>query len=1145
MDHIKLLKSIFEYTQGFSIDLYKDFLGELSKGYDRTESTIQPTSNQESEHVLKKYKIWRYTDNQWKHIDFLVIQLKKWWSVQKARLLQRNIVSNYLKDFWVYSWVDHVIAVFYADGHADWRLSFVKQQFKLDHEKKKVINEFTPAKRYSFLIEKWSKNQTVIKQSQELLKASTKPNINEIEKIFSVEKVTKEFFDNYKLLYAKLKEAFEKDRIFAFVKEKYNQGDPHFTENFVKKLLWQIVFLYFLQKKGWLGVQRDQKRWDGDQWFLRTLYNKCCSEKKLFFNDYLEPLFYDTLNKERPWHWSDYFGCKIPYLNGWLFQPINEYDWEGIENMLLSDSTSNGIFGEILDTFDTFNFTIYENDPLEQDVAVDPEMLWKVFENLLHIDERKEKGAFYTPREIVHYICKQVLLKYLAQKTGIVEDRIAKLIARKDSMDNLKKLDDFTLSDADKKELRTEALAIDNALKEVKIIDPAVWSWAFPMGILKEIVDLRRYIKRNILQDKVIPVNELMYVLKKETLSHCIYGVDLDPGAVEIAKLRFWLSLVVDYEGDHIEPLPNLDYKIMQGNSLIENPIIGHQVIDLGLEIKDTKLKKNERDHVMSDGLFEKESGVLLKRLTILHGDYFKETAPDHKKRLKKEIHDLEKRIIVQKAKETIANIESEISNNYHGVMTDKKAKELAEKYKTLNSIKEITDKLTEYGVKDYFPWRLHFGEIFREHWGFDIVIGNPPYVQLQKLKDQQADLEKQDYQTYSKMWDLYCLFYERWNTLLKEWWFLMYITSNKWMRAWYGESMRNYFTQHTNPLILIDLWPSVFETATVDSNIILTQKKQVTEYVLQWLNLSKERNIENIEQYHDQMVDMKNIWTDVRVILSPIEQSIKQKIEKVWMPLKDWDINIYRWILTGFNEAFIISGEKKNELIKKDPKSAEIIRPILRGRDIKKNSYEFADLRLIATFPSKKYNIDDYPAVRDYLEWFRPKLKQTWEKLTKIEIEKVMLHAKNNNLEINQNDLEKSRKKTSNKWFETQDSISYWDDFYKQKIVYSEIVRQPQFYLDTQWEFFVEATSFLMTGQNIDYLIDRLNSPIIARIFKRFYAGWWLGEDWYRYKKAFLEKLPLPKPNGKNDGKTEMSIYSSLELSDEEINFISSSLSP
>jgi adenine-specific DNA-methyltransferase len=142
--------------------------------------------------------------------------------------------------------------------------------------------------------------------------------------------------------------------------------------------------------------------------------------------------------------------------------------------MLLSDSKSNDIFGEILDTFDMFNFTIYENDPLEQDVAVDPEMLGKVFENLLHIDERKEKGAFYTPREIVHYICKQVLLKYLVTKTGIVEERIAKLIARKDSMDNLKKLDDFTLSDADKKELRTEALAIDNALKEVKIIDPAV-----------------------------------------------------------------------------------------------------------------------------------------------------------------------------------------------------------------------------------------------------------------------------------------------------------------------------------------------------------------------------------------------------------------------------------------------------------------------------------------------------------------------------------------------------------------------------------------------------------------------------------------------------------------------------------------------
>ena len=197
------------------------------------------------------------------------------------------------------------------------------------------------------------------------------------------------------------------------------------------------------------------------------------SEKKLFFNDYLEPLFYDTLNKERPGHRSDYFKSKIPYLNGGLFQPINDYNWDGVENTIC---VQNHLFGEIFDTFDTFNFTIYENDPLEQDVAVDPEMLGKIFENLLPDNERKGKGAFYTPREIVHYMCKQALIQYLVTETEISEERISRLIERKDSMDSLKKLDEFTNDESVKKILRAEALAIDNALKEVKIVDPAVGS---------------------------------------------------------------------------------------------------------------------------------------------------------------------------------------------------------------------------------------------------------------------------------------------------------------------------------------------------------------------------------------------------------------------------------------------------------------------------------------------------------------------------------------------------------------------------------------------------------------------------------------------------------------------------------------------
>ena len=259
-------------------------------------------------------------------------------------------------------------------------------------------------------------------------------------------------------------------------------------------------------------------------------------------------------------------------------------------------------------------------------------------------------------------------------------------------------------------------------------------------------------------------------------------------------------------------------------------------------------------------------------------------------------------------------------------------------------------------------------------------------------------------------------------------------------------------------------------------------------------------------------------------MILSDIEQRIKAKIEAIGTPLKDWDINIYRGILTGYNEAFIIDKVKKEEILanckteEERQRTAEIIRPILRGRDIKRYGYEFADLYIITTFPSLKIDIESYPAVKQHLLSFGyDRLKQTGDK--------------------------GARKKTNNKWFETQDSISYWEDFYKQKIMYSEIVKEPQFYLDNKGEFFAEATSFIMTGSNLDYLYNLLHSKIITYFFKTFYAGGGLGVDGYRYKKAFLERLPIPQIKSKVEFKTndEIERYISLayNLTEEEIELI------
>ena len=256
-------------------------------------------------------------------------------------------------------------------------------------------------------------------------------------------------------------------------------------------------------------------------------------------------------------------------------------------------------------------------------------------------------------------------------------------------------------------------------------------------------------------------------------------------------------------------------------------------------------------------------------------------------------------------------------------------------------------------------------------------------------------------------------------------------------------------------------------------------------------------------------------------VILSEIEQRIKTKIEAVGTPLKDWDIQINYGIKTGFNEAFIINGEKRAELIAQDPKNAEIIRPILRGRDIKRYGYEFADLYIITTFPSLKIDIESYPAVKQHLLSFGyDRLKQTGEK--------------------------GSRKKTNNKWFETQDSIGYWEDFYKQKIVYQELTQGSCFYLDKEAQFFISNTGYLITGGNLEYLILFLNSKFIEFVFKSFYSVS-LGSSGIRWLAQCIENLPIPFAKNtdyktlKTDEEIEKYIYITYNLSEEEINYINS----
>ena len=536
---------------------------------------------------------------------------------------------------------------------------------------------------------------------------------------------------------------------------------------------------------------------------------------------------------------------------------------------------------------------------------------------------------------------------------------------------------------------------------------------------------------------------------QKYAVNNMIYGVDLDLKALIVSSF----ALTLESLGEEQEKLPKLI-----GKTLINQ----NSVVSL---------------------VPESEKQVLFKA---------------YQKDIKKLYS--EKKKLLNNKKNNYFNVR----NSLQKVFAQEAARYLKSKKYTYESL-EKTFRDKQMAVLEFNLPEVFFDKNGEFSGGFDIIFGNPPYIQLQK-KQIFSDEEKYIYQklgefkSYKATGDIYTLFYERAVHLLKKDGLLGFITSNKFLRAGYGQSLRNYLLKNTNPLMLVNLGSNMFG-ATVDTCILILENSKNKDE-LQAVDLVKrsqepKKRLENMSDYIEQNKLKSSYQKDESwLILSSIEQSIKNKIESIGTPLKDWNIQINRGILTGCNEAFIIDENKRRELIEKDPKSAEIIRPILRGRDIKKYGYEFKNLYLICTFPSKHYNINDYPAIKDHLLSFdKRKLEQSGQK----NIDGI----KGNN----------ARKKTNNKWFETQDSISYWDDFNKPKIVFSRISGDtPCFALDNN-RCMVNDTAYIITGDNIKYLLDKLCSPEYWFAFRRFYMGGGIEKE---FKVNNLKNLPIPFPNSK-----------------------------
>lgn len=566
-DAVRLISKTFEAR--YSEDAFRQFIYEILPG------TIARNNIYSGNYIPVAYRnyilsykyLCKYVTPDGDELAVLAVNCIKAQTLEKARTAQRNFIANYMKE----RGKNACLVAFYSDDNerSTWRFSFVRIDETFNWETLKAKEVITPAKRYSYMVGVKESSHTAQQQLCSLLESGASPTLADLEQAFAIERISDEFFLAYKNKFLELVEFMEDLRKqdaglnFNFINIS--------NELFCKKLLGQIVFLYFLQKKGWLGVPENSDWGNGDRNFMTTLFNRAAENNENYFNDYLEPLFYEALAKERKNHFYAPLNCKIPFLNGGLFEPIGNYDWEGTVINIPNEIFCNGSSG-ILDVFNRYNFTVREDEPMEKEVAIDPEMLGKVFENLLEIKDRKSKGAFYTPREIVHYMCQESLIQYLITKFDdkISTDALTFFIKYGDLYSELE--DSGVKSYKDKlppefEDLRQYASEIDDALADVKICDPAIGSGAFPVGMMHEIIRARQTLLNSGFINKTRYTT--LYDYKRQIIQHSIYGVDIEQSAVDIAKLRLWLSLIVDEDAfDNIRPLPNLDYKIVCGNSL-------------------------------------------------------------------------------------------------------------------------------------------------------------------------------------------------------------------------------------------------------------------------------------------------------------------------------------------------------------------------------------------------------------------------------------------------------------------------------------------------------------------------------------------------------------------------------------------------
>lgn len=928
---------------------------------------------------------------------------------------------------------------------------------------------------------------------------------------------------NSKLIIAKSEESKEEQGTFyTAINSKLKEEN---FETILKLLILWLNRILFLKL-----IESNLVRFNDD----KNL--KFLNFKKIPDFDKLSELFFEVLAKEKSTRKKSEFAY-LPYLNSSLFEK------QSIENTLEISSLSNDLklfyykntvlkddkckakkgqvglleyLFEFLDSFD-FGSDDEQSEILSQKELISSSVLGNVFEKLNGYKE----GSFYTPSFITSYMCKESITKVVLDKFNAQFDLDAK------NINELRK----SLRKEDKK-------AQKELLNSIKICDPAVGSGHFLVSALNVMLSIYdelnlfdeefylevqndeilitgrkgefiEYKRPSTPKDKAHLIQQELFHTKKDIIENNLFGVDINPNSCEITKLRLWIELLkhsfyqsFDDENYHdLKTLPNIDINIKCGNSLVSYFETGKSLNHYpNIKERMGKYKRIVKDY--KEGFYTDKSHINqeIKNLKISFKNFC--FADKFKKEMKSFNDKCEK--YSKKYGNFLAvddeNLKFFVSANLTLFDFDEK-----EATKEFANLKKEYDNIFNLESNHPFEWRFEFPEILDDDGnfkGFDLIIGNPPYIRQEELKELKPHLAK-NYKVYKGTSDIYTYFYELgFNVLKDRGGVLSYITSNKYTRAGYGEALREFLLKNVKFLEYTDLnGIKVFDSATVDTSILCFEKSKSKDNKFKYLALSNEilkTCAYNIGLYKDFAEFSQNSLSKESFTFSDENTSaLKAKIERIGTPLKEWyGLNIYRGILTGYNEAFIITTEKRNEILAncKDEaekeRTAKLIRKMLRGRDIKRYSYEWAGLWVIGTFPSLKIDIEQYPALKQYLSQFLPRIEQSGEK--------------------------GCRKKTSNKWFETQDNIAYYEEFEKEKIVYPETTQGAYFVYDNKG-IFLEKTAFFIVCENLKYLLGLLSSNLITYYYKNFSQGCKLGTKGYQYNKHALENLPIPKINSKN----------------------------